>query len=155
MKKLIISNGTYERGNPLPTPTPRRSSSGSGSATGKAIVEYALSFVGQPYVWGGVWNGELPYRNTDCSGFIQGLYKHFGIDIPRTAGAQARMGREVNIKDIQPGDIVFYSSGGNTITHAAMYIGNGKIIHARTPSLGIGINSVFIMRRLSIRRIIN
>ena len=126
-----------------------------GSATGKAIAEYALKFNGKGYVYGGSWNGEMPYTPTDCSGFMQGLYAHFGIKIPRTARPQSQMGVEVSIKNIQPGDLVFYSDGGPVITHVAMYIGNGKIIHARTPGLGIGINSVFIMRRITIRRIIN
>ncbi len=126
-----------------------------GSATGIAIAQYSMKFNGKAYVFGGYWNGEMPYTPTDCSGFMQGLYKHFGINIPRTARAQAQVGREVSIKDIQPGDLVFYSNGGPYITHVAMYIGNGKIIHARTPGLGIGVNSVFIMRRITIRRIIN
>ena len=126
----------------------------AGSATGKAISQYALQFNGKRYVYGGTWNGELPYTPTDCSGFMQGLYAHFGIKIPRTARLQAQVGVEVNIKNIQPGDLVFYSDGGPTITHVAMYIGNGKIIHARTPALGIGINSVFMMKRITIRRII-
>ena len=127
----------------------------AGSATGKAISQYALKFNGKGYVFGGSWNGEMPYTPTDCSGFMQGLYAHFGIKIPRTARLQAQVGVEVNIKNIQPGDLVFYSNGGPSITHVAMYIGNGKIIHARTPAHGIGINSVFIMRRITIRRIIN
>ena len=126
----------------------------AGTATGKAISQYAVKFNGKRYVFGGTWNGELPYTPTDCSGFMQGLYAHFGIKIPRTARLQAQVGVEVNIKNIQPGDLVFYSDGGPAITHVAMYIGNGKIIHARTPALGIGINSVFIMKRITIRRII-
>lgn len=118
------------------------------------IVKYALQFNGKAYVGGGQWNGELPYTPTDCSGFTRGVYKHFGVDLPRTASEQAKVGVEVSISDIQPGDLVFYSNGGNVVTHAAMYIGNGKIIHARTPAHGVGINSVFIMKRLHIRRVV-
>ena len=118
------------------------------------IVKYAVQFNGKAYVSGGQWNGEMPYVPTDCSGFTRGVYKHFGIDLPRTASAQSNVGVEIPISKIQPGDLVFYSSGGNVVTHAALYIGNGKIMHARTPRLGVGIDSVFlIFIRLHIRRI--
>lgn len=126
------------------------------SAKGKAIVAYALKFNGDAYVFGGSWDGEEPYTPTDCSGFTQGIYKHFGIDIPRVARDQAEVGREVELKDIQPGDLVFYSSNGSTVTHAALYIGNGKIIHAQTPRLGIGISNIRLgtLSRVHIRRVI-
>lgn len=126
------------------------------SAKGKAIVAYALKFNGDAYVFGGSWDGEEPYTPTDCSGFTQGIYKHFGIDIPRVARDQTEVGREVELKDIQPGDLVFYSSNGSTVTHAALYIGNGKIIHAQTPRLGIGISNIRLgtLSRVHIRRVI-
>ena len=126
------------------------------SQKGKAIVEYALKFNGNSYVFGGNWDGEEPYTPTDCSGFTQGLYKHFGYDIPRVARDQAIVGREVELKDIQPGDLVFYSSNGSTVTHAALYIGNGKIIHAQTPRLGIGISNIRLgtLVRVHIRRVV-
>jgi cell wall-associated NlpC family hydrolase len=121
---------------------------------GIQISQYALNFLGKKYQMGGQWNGEMPYTPTDCSGFVQGLYKHFGINIPRGANSQQKVGRLVSIKDIQPGDLVYYSDGGPVITHASMYIGNGKIIHAATPAQGIKISSVFIMKRMAIRRIV-
>ncbi len=126
------------------------------SPKGKAIVEYALKFNGNSYVFGGSWDGEEPYTPTDCSGFTQGIYKHFGYDIPRDARDQASVGREVELKDIQPGDLVFYSSNGSTVTHAALYIGNGKIIHAQTPRLGIGISNIRLgtLVRVHIRRVV-
>lgn len=117
---------------------------------GVAIANYAKKFNGNPYVFGGT----SLTKGADCSGFTQSVYKHFGINLPRTARDQAKVGIEVPISNIQPGDLVFYSSGGNTVTHAAIYIGNSKIIHARTPAHGIGINSVYIMKRLHIRRVI-
>ena len=120
------------------------------SAKGSEIVKFAMQFNGNPYVMGGT---DL-IHGTDCSGFTQSVYKHFGIDLPRVARDQANVGVEVPIGNIQPGDLVFYSSGQDYVTHAAIYIGDGKIIHARTPKTGIGINSIFIMRRLSIRRVI-
>lgn len=120
------------------------------SVKGVDIAEYAKQFKGNPYVWGGT---DL-IKGADCSGFVQTIYKNFGISIPRTASKQALVGTEINIKDIKPGDLVFYSDGGPKVTHVALYIGNNKIIHARTPKLGIGIDSVFMMRRLHIRRIV-
>ncbi len=116
---------------------------------GVAIATYAKKFNGNPYVYGGT----SLTKGADCSGFTQSVYKHFGIKLPRVARDQAKVGIEIPLSNIEPGDLVFYSSGGSTVTHAAIYIGNGKIIHARTPAHGIGINSMFIMRRLHIRRV--
>ena len=122
---------------------------------GKQVVAYAKKFVGKSYRMGGQWNGELPYRATDCSGFTKGVYKHFGISLPRVARDQARVGKKVAWKDLQPGDLIFYSgNGGRSVTHAAMYIGNGKIIHAQTPRLGIGITTMNIMVKMTARRVI-
>lgn len=119
------------------------------NSQGAAIANYAKQFNGNPYVFGGT----SLTKGADCSGFTQSVYKHFGINLPRTAKEQATVGVEVPLSNIQPGDLVFYSSGGNTVTHAAIYIGNSKIIHARTPAHGIGINSLYIMKRLHIRRV--
>ena len=116
---------------------------------GVAIATYAKQFNGNPYVFGGT----SLTKGADCSGFTQSISKHFGISLPRTAREQATVGVEVPLSAIQPGDLVFYSSGGNTVTHVALYIGNNKIIHARTPAHGIGINSIYIMKRLHIRRV--
>lgn len=125
--------------------------------SGYAVASYALKFDGKSYVFGGQWNGELPYTGTDCSGFTMGVYKHFGITLPRVARDQAKVGREIALKDIQPGDLVFYSdNGGYSVTHAALYIGNGQIIHAQTPYLGIGISKIKLgtLVRTNIRRVI-
>lgn len=116
-----------------------------------AIVNYALQFNGNPYVYGGnsLTNG------TDCSGFTQGVYRNFGIYLPRTASDQASVGITISYNNIQPGDLVFYSgNGGYSITHVAIYIGGGKIIHAQTPSDGIGITSANIMTLMTIKRVI-
>lgn len=125
--------------------------------SGYDIANYALKFNGKSYVFGGQWNGELPYTGTDCSGFTQGVYKHFGVTLPRVARDQAKIGKEVALKDIQPGDLVFYSgNGGASITHVSIYIGSGKIIHAQTPYLGIGISNIQLgtLIRTNIRRVI-
>lgn len=104
------------------------------SATRTAIVAYAKQFLGNPYVYGGtsLTNG------TDCSGFTQGVYAHFGITTGRTSRDQAANGREIAVSSAQPGDLLFYASG-NYINHVAMYIGDGKVIHASTPTTGITI----------------
>lgn len=100
------------------------------------IVTYALKFEGNPYVWGGtsLTNG------ADCSGFTQAIFADFGISIPRTSRTQATGGRRVSISEIQPGDLIFYARNG-TINHVAIYIGNGKVINASSPSTGIRICS--------------
>lgn len=119
-------------------------SSASGSELGKQIAEYACQFVGNPYVMGGtsLTNG------TDCSGFTQSVYKHFGYSLPRTSTAQRSAGRSVSYAEAQPGDIFCYSG------HVALYIGNGKIVHASNPSSGIKISNANYKPYITIRRII-
>ena len=98
---------------------------------GQDIVNYALQFVGNPYVWGGtsLTNG------ADCSGFVQTIYADFGYSIPRCADDQAFVGTQVSLSELQPGDLLFY--GDDSIGHVAMYIGNGNIVHAAGSSQGI------------------
>ena len=120
------------------------------SGLGTQIANYAKQFNGNPYVYGGT----SLTKGADCSGFVQSVYKHFGISIPRTARAQAKVGRTVSWNDLQPGDLIFYGHNSTTIAHVALYIGNGKIIHAQTPKLGIGISTYKIMTRIVARRII-
>ncbi len=102
------------------------------SATRTAIVAYAKQFLGNPYVYGGtsLTNG------TDCSGFTQGIYKHFGITTGRTSRDQAANGRTIAVSAAQPGDLLFYASG-DYINHVALYIGDGKVIHASNSTTGI------------------
>ncbi len=98
------------------------------------IVEYALRFEGNPYVWGGtsLTNG------ADCSGFTQSVFRDNGISIPRTSKTQGNGGKRISIEDMQPGDLIFYGKNG-TINHVGIYIGNGKIISASSPETGIRI----------------
>lgn len=101
---------------------------GAGSATGKAIVAYAREFVGQAYKYGGTWNGEKPYTPTDCSGFVQGVFAHFGISLPRdTDGQWAATNTYTLVTDgnIKAGDLVMYNK------HVGILTGNGEeVIHA-------------------------
>ena len=114
----------------------------SGSGKGADIANYALQFVGCPYVAGGtsLSNG------CDCSGFTQGVYSHFGISIPRSSYAQSAGGDEVSFDQAQAGDIIYY--GG----HVGIYIGNNMIVHASTAATGIKISSAFYRSIITVRR---
>ena len=118
------------------TEAPETEAPASDSSVGQEIANYAVQFVGNPYVYGGtsLTNG------ADCSGFTQSVMANFGIYIARTAADQSYGGTSVSISDIQPGDLLFYSDGGG-ISHVALYIGGGQIVHAATESQGIIISS--------------
>lgn len=105
----------------------------STSTTGQQIADYAVQFVGNPYVYGGtsLTNG------ADCSGFVQSVYKHFGYSLPRVAADQANAGTKVSTKNLQPGDLLFYHGYG----HVAIYIGGGQVVHASTVKTGIKISN--------------
>lgn len=123
----------------------------SNSSLGVQIVNYAKQFNGNPYVYGGT----SLTKGADCSGFVQSVYKHFGIKLPRGATSQSRVGKKVAWNALQPGDLIFYGHGSHTkIAHVAIYIGNGKIIHAQTPRDGIGITTYNIMTKVTARRVI-
>lgn len=98
------------------------------------VVDFAMQFEGNPYVYGGtsLTNG------ADCSGFVMSVFKEFGYELPRVAAAQCEASVKKDVKDIEPGDLVFYGDYG--IDHVALYIGDGKIIHASTSATGIKIS---------------
>lgn len=112
------------------------SSSGSGGdknpgystgVSGSSVVNYALNFVGNPYVWG----GKDPNTGVDCSGFTSYVYAHFGISIPSYSYSQRSVGREVSYSNAQAGDLICYAG------HVAIYMGNGQIVHAKGTAYGI------------------
>lgn len=115
------------------------------------IVNYALQFVGNRYVWGGtsLTNG------TDCSGFTQSVLKHFGISIPRVSRDQARTGKSINSSQMRPGDLIFYTNSSGTVNHVAMYIGNGQVVHAASRKSGIKISSWNYRTPAKIRNVID
>lgn len=104
----------------------------SGSSTGQQIVDYAMQFVGNPYVWGGTSLTD----GADCSGFTLSVFANFGIGLARTAADQSYGGTAVDISSIMPGDLLFYDSGSG-IDHVAIYAGGGMIVHASNPTNGI------------------
>jgi len=107
-----------------------------------AIVNYALQFVGNPYVMGG-----QSLSATDCSGFTCYVYRDFGYSISRTpSGQYAYAGRAVTLEEAQPGDIICYGNGG--CSHVALYIGNGQIVQESNPRRGLEINSVYFMKNI-------
>lgn len=105
------------------------------SATRTAVVAYAKQFLGNPYVYGGT----SLIDGADCSGFVQQVFKNFGISTGRSSRDQADKVREISQSELQPGDLLFYASG-NYINHVAIYIGDGKVIHASNPTTGICIS---------------
>ena len=104
---------------------------------GQEIADFALQFVGNPYVWGGtsLTNG------ADCSGFVQSVYRNFGISLPRVAADQAQAGTRVSLEQLQTGDLIFYADGG-AIYHVVLYLGNGQVVHASSAATGIKISPV-------------
>ena len=127
------------------------SGGGNSSDLGNQIAQYALQYVGYPYVWGGTTPAGF-----DCSGFVQYVYKQFGYTLNRIACDQALNGVAVDINALQPGDVLCFYSGSNYIGHVGIYIGDNKFVHASTSTTGVIISELsgyyynrgFIARRI-------
>ena len=117
----------------------------AGSSKRTQIANYATQFLGNPYVWGGT----SLTSGADCSGFVQSVYRHFGVSIPRTSAEQAGFGREIAYEDMEPGDLVYYPG------HVAMYIGNGQIVHASTERTGIKISNATYRTPVKVVRVLD
>lgn len=116
----------------------------SGSGTGTDVANFALQFVGNPYVYGGtsLTNG------ADCSGFVMSVYANYGVSLPHSSAADRNVGYDVGgLENAIPGDIVCYSG------HVAIYIGNGQIVHASTSKTGIIVSNATYRQPLCVRRI--
>ena len=116
---------------------------------GQSVVNYAKRFLGNPYRWGGT---SLTH-GADCSGFVMSVYQKFGYSLPHSSASQANCGKKVDIKDLQPGDLVFYRHGSR-IGHVVMYIGDGKAVEAMGKKWGIVKSNLNYSRAYCARRII-
>ncbi|HEU5086312.1 MAG TPA: C40 family peptidase, partial [Roseiflexaceae bacterium] len=127
------------------------SSSGRGSSADLAsvrasgdVASFAVQFVGYRYRWGGT----SPSRGFDCSGLTSYVYAQYGVRLPRTAASQystsvgARVG---SIDSLAPGDLVFFANTGGRrgISHVALYVGNGRMVHAMTPRYGVQVSGIY------------
>ena len=102
------------------------------TASRQALIQYAKQFLGNPYVYGGTSLTD----GVDCSGFVQQIFKHFGITTGRSSRDQYANAQSISFEQLQPGDLVFYASG-DYINHVAIYAGDGVIIHAANARTGI------------------
>ncbi|MGL4831637.1 MAG: C40 family peptidase [Propionibacteriaceae bacterium] len=110
------------------------------SGRGAAAAAFALSQVGKAYVFGAT--GMNAY---DCSGLTMASWRSTGVGIPRTAGGQLGSGTPVSMSELQPGDVLVYNGG----SHAAIYVGNGQVVHALNPSQGIQVLGLYAMGGIS------
>jgi len=107
-----------------------------GASRASTILDYAESFIGVPYRYGGT----TP-KGFDCSGYVQYVFGHFGVKLPRTAGEQYHSGQKINVNDAKPGDIVAFRSGG-AISHTGIYLGSSNFISS-TSSKGVMVASIY------------
>lgn len=136
---VVVYNG-YETSFTVEAVANTTTTTDTNSELRSAIVNYAMQFLGNPYVYGGT---DL-VNGADCSGFTMGVYAYFGIDITRTSRSQAAAGTEISLSDVQLGDLVFYTDvSTGVIGHVGIYIGDGKIIHAASEALGICISDMY------------
>lgn len=112
-----------------------------------SVVSYALQFVGNRYVWGGtsLENG------VDCSGFTMRILGKYGVSLPHSSKAQPSCGTKISASDAKPGDLFFYGSG-SSISHVAIYIGNGQIVHASNKRDGIKVSNAFYRSPICVAR---
>ena len=137
----------YMKSEYLTTTNPNPSSN---STTRDELVAFAMQYLGYPYVWG----GNNLETGVDCSGFTQQVYLKFGITLNRVADSQRANGISISREEAQPGDLFFYGSNGYA-THVAIYIGDNKVIHASSPSVGIIISPANYKTPMQINRVLN
>lgn len=108
--------------------------------SGSAVAQAAYNYLGEKYVWGSA----QPGVGFDCSGLTSYLYnKVCGISLYRNSAAQSNNGYPVSKSNLKQGDLLFFSTNGSgSISHVGIYVGNGKMIHASTPSTGVIISDI-------------
>ncbi len=114
------------------------------TGNGQAVVDYACQFIGNPYVWGGTSLTD----GADCSGFVQSVYAHFGVALPRTTWDQQNAGIGVSYSEAQPGDLILYDG------HVGIYMGDGQIVNAMNEYDGIGICPATYTNIVAVRRVL-
>ena len=119
--------------------TIHKHTSSSTGVTAQQVLAYAYQFEGYPYVWG----GSSPSTGFDCSGFVQYVYAHFGINLPRTTFEQVNCGTPVSLNNIKPGDLVFEFGSSEGPNHVGIYIGNGQMIDAAGVGQGVTISKLY------------
>lgn len=142
-KKPVV--GSYKKAANITTDTYTRYV----TATGQSVVDYAMQFRGNPYVWG----GESLTNGVDCSGFTMQVYKHFGYSLPHSSTAQRYEGTAVSWNEKQPGDLICYQVV-NGVGHVAIYIGDNQIIHAGSKDTGINVRNADYRAVWGVRRIV-
>ena len=130
--------------------SPAEEAANAAASRRSKVVNYALQFVGNPYVWGGT----SLTKGADCSGFTMQVMRQFGVSLPHYSGAQAKMGKPVKSSEMRPGDLIFYANSGGTVNHVAMYIGNGQIVHAASKKSGIKISTWNYRTPVAIRNVL-
>ena len=140
---------TYEESYEEPAYVEETPAPAPASSTGQAIADYAVQFVGNPYVYGGA----SLTGGADCSGFTMAVMANFGIGLPHNAAAQSGCGTPVSMDALQPGDLLFYDGGGG-IGHVSIYIGGGQVVHASNPTNGILISDIGYRTPVAARRFV-
>ena len=130
--------------------SPAEEAANAAASRRSKVVNYALQFVGNPYVWGGT----SLTKGADCSGFTMQVMRQFGVSLPHYSGAQAKMCKPVKSSEMRPGDLIFYANSGGTVNHVAMYIGNGQIVHAASKKSGIKISTWNYRTPVAIRNVL-
>ncbi len=135
------------------TKTSKVQQSTSGRANNSSVVQAAYRNLGARYVWGASRPGAF-----DCSGFTMYVMRQFGVSLPHSSSAQFRMGSSVSRSNLLAGDLVFFSlATRGVVGHVGVYIGNGRMIHASTPSTGVIVSSLseryYVSRYLGARRV--
>ena len=142
----------------LPIPLPGGGTA-AGSARASAVIATADDYVGVPYVYGGA----TP-QGFDCSGFVQYAFNRHGVRLPRTSRQQAEVGRRVgtSVGALQPGDLMFFSTGGSRVDHVAMYVGDNRMLHSSSSGGGVGYDDLgssrgrwFVARMVGARRVVD
>ena len=115
------------------------------------LVSNAKTYLGVPYRFG----GSDPKRAMDCSAYVQLIFRSIGIELPRSTFGQIKAGNPVELKDLQPGDLMFFSTDGPGPSHVAVYLGDGQMIHESPPKVQIsGISGLYRQKFYAARRVL-